>query len=116
MTDEDLKMRHEQLARAKTPEERAVIKDAWEEHSLRCIAHQAQRIKEINGKCATKEDVAEMKESIGDRIDSLHACPKFKKDPLGWLQKNWMWLVVMLAAFKYLGLIEVLKELTQLFG
>lgn len=45
---------------------------------------------------------------LRDQIAELHACPKFRKDPLGWLRFNWQWLVIFLLVVKQLDLVELL--------
>lgn len=99
MTDEDLHERRRQLDAARTPEERAAIERVWTEHSLRCQAHTAARVKEIMRTMATKKDIAQLSAKIG----ALHSVPKWSEDKAGWLVGHWFQLIVAAYILKSLG-------------
>lgn len=116
MTDEDIRERRRQLDAAQTPEERTVIERVWQEKSLICQAHTAERVKELVQKSATKADI----EGIGSRISALHSCPKFKDDKLGWLRQNWLWVMAflyMLQSMLGVNVVDLVNKIIErMFG
>lgn len=54
--------------------------------------------------------------AIHKQINDLHACPRFRKDPLGWLRFNWQWLVIFLLVVKQLELVELLAGVFRIGG
>lgn len=100
MTDEDLTERRRQLDAAKSPEEKAVIESIWKEHSLRCQAHTATRVKQLVATTATKGDIT----AVLDQINRLHSSPRWKEDKAGWIAKHWLEIVVFAYILKTLGI------------
>lgn len=111
MTDHDIQERRRQLDAAQTPEERIIIERVWQEKSLRCQAHTAERVKQLLKDAATKTDIHE----IVEKIDRLHSSPKWKDNKLEWLKANWMWVLVLLYMLQSMFGVNVSAIIERIF-